>query len=468
MPVQQPLIATTRSSLDQAAPKMRLSSSAQTQYPIRASWAFVPLPLDSSRGASPGRAEEEATLSEIASVAPGTSGRARITVYCVAESLDRDKLESLIRIKHPTWETHRYEDVIHARLPGPMALGGWYGSTIGGAAGDEAAATAVMGMPSTSGASGLAVGAALGPPDVFFFDELATLRSVAQSAEQNPLTRYEKDEFTFNISVSEPPHIQNDTITINRRQATDYQVRLAISHALAQSTKLSVYEEEVVALVEESRHLPQDLADHGRVSMSTKKLTQLIGKVFLQSSTLNLLSSVMDTPEFFWSAPDQLQHHRQHHQHHHQHHPLATIHSPTPDSTSASLVSRNLPVFPPPRIFPNHKALYERACEYLELDTRAEVLNARFQVLQEMLDMLRDHKNNSHAARLEWIIIWLLMVDVILMLFQLLSLFGLGVRGFTAWLHCRRLLLMIIALMSCSENRLTANGNGRRLMCREN
>ncbi|GIL62527.1 hypothetical protein Vafri_16738 [Volvox africanus] len=184
------------------------------------------------------------------------------------------------------------------------------------------------------------------------------------------------DEFIFNISVSEPPHIQNDTITINRRQATDHRVRLAMSHALAQSTKLSVYEERVVALVEESRHLPQDLALHGRVSMSTKKLAQLIGKVFLQSSTLNLLSTVMDTPEFFWSAPDQLQ------------------------------------------------ALYERACEYLELDTRAEVLNARFQVLQEMLDMLRDHKNNSHAARLEWIIIWLLMVDVILMLFQLLSLFG--------------------------------------------
>ncbi len=168
--------------------------------------------------------------------------------------------------------------------------------------------------------------------------------------------------------------------------AAHVQVRLAISHALAQSTKLSVYEERVVALVEESKHLPQvrgqsafcvcsrhafinlfsslcqlvmvafvrctpkfahtragrcvrrlrvraqqeaalspatttpyanahaanthpmqDLASQGRVSMSTKKLAQLIGKVFLQSSTLNLLSTVMDTPEFFWSAPDQLQ-----------------------------------------------------------------------------------------------------------------------------------------------------------------
>lgn len=82
---------------------------------------------------------------------------------------------------------------------------------------------------------------------------------------------------------------------------------MAISHALAQSTKLSIYEERVVALVEESRHLPQDLANHGRVSMPTRKLAQLIGKVFLQSSNVNLLSTVLDTPDYFWSAPDHLQ-----------------------------------------------------------------------------------------------------------------------------------------------------------------
>ncbi|PNW74201.1 hypothetical protein CHLRE_13g589250v5 [Chlamydomonas reinhardtii] len=334
---------------------------------IRQRDKFVPLPLDSSRAASPGRIEEapEPGLSDFAGLVPAPSGRARITVYCISEALDRVKLESLIRIKHPAWETHSYQDVVHARLPGPAASS----TTAGGAPPDELGAVRA---------------------DVFFFEygvvafwglqqqqETSILRTLAVSAERSPLSRYERDEFVFNISVSEPPHIQNDTITINRRQATDHQVRLAISHALAQSTKLSVYEERVVALVEESKHLPQDLALHGRVSMSTKKLAQLIGKVFLQSSTLNLLSTVMDTPEFFWSAPDQLQ------------------------------------------------ALYERACEYLELDTRAEVLNARFEVLQEMLDMLRDHKNNSHAARLEWIIIWLLLVDVILMLFQLLSLFGL-------------------------------------------
>jgi len=39
-------------------------------------------------------------------------------------------------------------------------------------------------------------------------------------------------------------------------------------------------------------------------------------------------------------------------------------------------------------------------CEYLELDTRVEVLNTRFIVLQEFLDLLREHQNNKHMVRL--------------------------------------------------------------------
>lgn len=44
------------------------------------------------------------------------------------------------------------------------------------------------------------------------------------------------------------------------------------------------------------------------------------------------------------------------------------------------------------------QTLYERACDYLELDRRVEVLNARFTVLQGMLDMMRDHITTSHRC----------------------------------------------------------------------
>lgn len=63
---------------------------------------------------------------------------------------------------------------------------------------------------------------------------------------------------------------QNDTITISRHHANDHQVKLAICHALAQSTKLCIYEERVLELVLATKHLPQALATHGTVHVSSR------------------------------------------------------------------------------------------------------------------------------------------------------------------------------------------------------
>ena len=44
-----------------------------------------------------------------------------------------------------------------------------------------------------------------------------------------------------------------------------------------------------------------------QVSRTRKEIAQLIGMVFIQKSNVNLRSTVLDTPEYFWSAPDNLQ-----------------------------------------------------------------------------------------------------------------------------------------------------------------
>lgn len=173
-----------------------------------------------------------------------------------------------------------------------------------------------------------------------------------------------------------PPHTHTHNPAVNYRLAKDHLLKLSISHALAQSTKLTVYEERVVEIVESTRELPVILATTGSVRLGRREIAQLIGRVFLQKSAVNLLSTVLDTPEFFWSAPDAMQ------------------------------------------------SLYKRVCDYVEYDARVEVLNARFQVLQEMLDMLRDHQNNGHGARLEWIVIWLIVVEVVVGLFECASILG--------------------------------------------
>ncbi len=44
--------------------------------------------------------------------------------------------------------------------------------------------------------------------------------------------------------------------------------------------------------------------------------------------------------------------------------------------------------------------------------------------LQELLELLRAQEENRHGVRLELIIIWLIVVEVVLGFFELLELFG--------------------------------------------
>jgi hypothetical protein len=60
-------------------------------------------------------------------------------------------------------------------------------------------------------------------------------------------------------------------------------------------------------------------------------------------------------------------------------------------------------------VFAAAQALYKRVTEYLELEQRVTVLNNRFEVLTELLNIVREHENNLHIARLEWIVIWLIV-----------------------------------------------------------
>lgn len=57
------------------------------------------------------------------------------------------------------------------------------------------------------------------------------------------------------------------------------QVKLAISYALAQSTKLSLHERRVTDMVMETKHLPESLAATGKVALSPETIAKLIGKV---------------------------------------------------------------------------------------------------------------------------------------------------------------------------------------------
>jgi uncharacterized Rmd1/YagE family protein len=59
--------------------------------------------------------------------------------------------------------------------------------------------------------------------------------------------------------------------------------------------------------------------------------------------------------------------------------------------------------------------VYDRLFGYLELGKRVDLLNKRLDIMKELFDMLNDQLENFHAHKLEWIIIWLIVFEVVVM-----------------------------------------------------
>ena len=52
---------------------------------------------------------------------------------------------------------------------------------------------------------------------------------------------------------------------------------------------------------------------------------------------------------------------------------------------------------------------------------RTEILNKRLDMLRELLDVLQQQMENSHAVKLEWIVIYLIIAEVALQIIKILG-----------------------------------------------
>ncbi len=136
----------------------------------------------------------------------------------------------------------------------------------------------------------------------------------------------------------------------------DVLTRLAISHGIAQSVKLGTFENTVRRIFNHTRHIPEDLAKQGRIGLSRKEIRRKMGELFIERNSINLHVDVLDTPEFFWE-------------------------------------------------YSELEPFYAMTANYLDIETRVEVLNHRLDVVQELFEMLGNELNHQHSSRLEWTII---------------------------------------------------------------
>lgn len=180
----------------------------------------------------------------------------------------------------------------------------------------------------------------------------------------NPISEQdiETEEFHFEYDPQiSRPRIYNDMITL---RSGDHLIKLTMSYAIAQLTKLCLFESRMVHSLQLISKLPKKLALTGRLGLKRQQLLKKSGKLFKLRVDVNLSSSILDTPDFFWSMEPAL-------------HPL-----------------------------------YTAVREYLEIEQRVQVLNDRCKVFLEFSNIISDSINESSTARISMMIIIIIFMSL--------------------------------------------------------
>jgi uncharacterized Rmd1/YagE family protein len=101
---------------------------------------------------------------------------------------------------------------------------------------------------------------------------------------------FETEEFHFEYSPDvKRPRVFNDMITLLPR--SDHMVKLTISHAIAQSTKLCFFEERMSETMQDAQHVPKRLALTGELNMTRTEVVKILGRLFKSRVDINLCMS---------------------------------------------------------------------------------------------------------------------------------------------------------------------------------
>lgn len=119
--------------------------------------------------------------------------------------------------------------------------------------------------------------------DLTFSEHETGISLVSRPQEEDD---FEMEELHFEYSpLVERPRVFNDMITL---RSGDHMIKLAMSHAIAQSTKLSFFEERMSQTMLDAQHVPKHLALTGQLGMSRKEIVMILGRLYKERVAVNL------------------------------------------------------------------------------------------------------------------------------------------------------------------------------------
>jgi uncharacterized Rmd1/YagE family protein len=209
--------------------------------------------------------------------------------------------------------------------------------------------------------------------DIFYFKEGSVVCWGTTKAENEFIIQELKPFEVESVPQSEVEHldfvfgpqstVDVHSLVLSSREGEGARHKLAFSYALHQSVKLAVFEERVDSQMVMMKTIPQLLSRPilvgGRQAVK-RKLSELLSL----RGEINLHSQLVSTPDLFWEEPEL-------------------------------------------------EGLYKELRTALELLPRASVLNSKLDHSQQLVDVLRTQLSERYSARLEWLIIILILLNVV-------------------------------------------------------
>lgn len=152
---------------------------------------------------------------------------------------------------------------------------------------------------------------------------------------------------------------------INVESINDINELLAISYGLAQSTILAYYEAGVEKTIDNTREIPIQMIEQGKILLSNNQIKKNIGEIFVLRSAINLYSEILDSLDIFWEN-DELEN------------------------------------------------FYQRIRTFSNMERRLVLLRKRMSILKELYDILNNQIEFKSSLTTEWFIVYFVILDIFL------------------------------------------------------
>nr|XP_046223329.1 required for meiotic nuclear division protein 1 homolog [Oncorhynchus gorbuscha] len=207
---------------------------------------------------------------------------------------------------------------------------------------------------------------------VFWNVEEKTMKKVMRLLERHEihpyevaLVHWENEEINYTIGEGNSK-LQRGNFLLNSEIDPDEAVldKFAFSNALSLSVKLAIWEVALDDFVESIQSIPEMLKSGNKIKLSRAEVMQKIGELFSLRHCINLSSDLLITPDFYWDRE-------------------------------------------------NLEMLYDKTCQFLNINRRVKVVNEKLQHCTELTDLMRNHLSEKHSLRLEWMIVILITIEVL-------------------------------------------------------